>query len=304
MNYWNFECFRGSFFLLIVFMCLTIPSVEATATAKPKQAVHWDVPGVDEFLSRGETRSTTLTFTSRSNLNGIWLNVSPDLLDIVTVSPQRIDRLRKGKTYTIEVTYVAALEASFETISGTISLSMKRPKESGKDSKKHKHNKRKSKNSKIYFSELPLALTITAEPIPPDPGEAGKTSLVGIDSDEDGLRDDIQRYIVLTYPDSQRTRLGATQYAKDLQEAILASNSQSRSKDAFRATIRSSACLAYVRDDDARLKRQLEAIAFNTEDRLNSYLLYRRLLEGDVYSFPSPGEWKATCQFDVDAMES
>ena len=42
--------------------------------------------------------------------------------------------------------------------------------------------------------------------LPPDPGEAGKATLEGIDSDQDGIRDDIQRYIALTYPDSQKTR--------------------------------------------------------------------------------------------------
>jgi hypothetical protein len=42
--------------------------------------------------------------------------------------------------------------------------------------------------------------------LPPDPGEAGKATIEGIDSDQDGLRDDIQRYIALTYPDSEKTR--------------------------------------------------------------------------------------------------
>src|SRR5216683_231714 len=36
--------------------------------------------------------------------------------------------------------------------------------------------------------------------LPPDPGAAGKATLQGIDSDGDGVRDDIQRYIALTYP--------------------------------------------------------------------------------------------------------
>jgi len=34
--------------------------------------------------------------------------------------------------------------------------------------------------------------------LPPNPGEAGKATLQGIDSDNDGVRDDIQRYIALT----------------------------------------------------------------------------------------------------------
>lgn len=41
----------------------------------------------------------------------------------------------------------------------------------------------------------------TNDGLPPDPGKAGKQTLMGIDSDGDGLRDDVQRYIYLTYPD-------------------------------------------------------------------------------------------------------
>ena len=59
--------------------------------------------------------------------------------------------------------------------------------------------------------------------LPPDPGEAGKTTLEGIDSDGDGLRDDIQRYIALTYPDSQKTRAALRQAAIALQKIILES---------------------------------------------------------------------------------
>ena len=33
--------------------------------------------------------------------------------------------------------------------------------------------------------------------LPPDPGKAGKETLLGIDTDSDGVCDDIQRYIYL-----------------------------------------------------------------------------------------------------------
>ena len=44
--------------------------------------------------------------------------------------------------------------------------------------------------------------------LPPDPGAAGKATLEGIDADGDGLRDDLQRFIAISYPDSGRTRAG------------------------------------------------------------------------------------------------
>ena len=53
--------------------------------------------------------------------------------------------------------------------------------------------------------------------LPPDPGAAGKTTLQGVDSDGDGVRDDVQRYIALTYPNSEKTRATLTQYTKSIQ---------------------------------------------------------------------------------------
>ena len=42
--------------------------------------------------------------------------------------------------------------------------------------------------------------------LPPDPGEAGKATIDGIDADKDGVRDDVQRYIWENWPDSERAR--------------------------------------------------------------------------------------------------
>ena len=51
--------------------------------------------------------------------------------------------------------------------------------------------------------------------LPPDPGKAGKKTLLGIDTDGNGVRDDFQRYIYFTYPDDKKLRLGLTYYAKE-----------------------------------------------------------------------------------------
>src|SRR5215203_1264155 len=40
--------------------------------------------------------------------------------------------------------------------------------------------------------------------LPPDPGAAGLKTVEGIDADKDGVRDDVQRFIVINYGHSQR----------------------------------------------------------------------------------------------------
>ena len=53
---------------------------------------------------------------------------------------------------------------------------------------------------------LPVPATDVPVVLPPDPGEAGKATLAGIDSDKDGVRDDLQREIVYMYPQNDEVR--------------------------------------------------------------------------------------------------
>jgi hypothetical protein len=62
--------------------------------------------------------------------------------------------------------------------------------------------------------EARLAITTHPATIPPDPGTAGKATLEGIDSDNDGLRDDVQREIMFLAPQSEKLRMALGQYAK------------------------------------------------------------------------------------------
>ena len=61
--------------------------------------------------------------------------------------------------------------------------------------------------------------------LPPDPGAAGKATLAGIDAGGDGVRDDVQRWIALTYPNSQKTRAVLTQRVKVIYSITIAAQS-------------------------------------------------------------------------------
>ncbi len=50
--------------------------------------------------------------------------------------------------------------------------------------------------------------------LPPDPGEAGKATIDGIDADKDGVRDDVQRFIFEQWPESERARRVLYEVAK------------------------------------------------------------------------------------------
>lgn len=56
------------------------------------------------------------------------------------------------------------------------------------------------------FQTIRFAVTDVSLNLPPDPAEAGKLTLAGIDSDHDGVRDDLEREIVFMYPGNDQVR--------------------------------------------------------------------------------------------------
>lgn len=127
------------------------------------------------------------------------------------------------------------------------------------------------------------AISITANPqgatLPPDPGEAGKATLSGIDSDHDGVRDDVQRWIALTYPNSAKERAALTQGALAIQVWI-ASGGNSTQTDIQKLS-RAIDCIDYSfmassTDIDGGINaneayNSLEQLALNTPARIEAF---------------------------------
>jgi hypothetical protein len=140
--------------------------------------------------------------------------------------------------------------------------------------------------------------------LPPDPGEAGKATLEGIDSDQDGIRDDIQRYIALTYPDSQKTKAALRQAAIALQMIILESPDEESALRNTELEARASECIWYIHPDDgSKMDDLLMAEFLNTLERSRAYLLFNSKLGGHVFRGKDIDEYKTSCTFDPDIME-
>jgi hypothetical protein len=142
-------------------------------------------------------------------------------------------------------------------------------------------------------------------PLPPDPGEAGKATLAGIDSDNDGVRDDVQRWIALTYPNSAKTRAALTQGTINVQQALLYADDKEHSIQIATDNSRYVECLTYIFPDDAPdIGAALLAETLNTDSRSRAYLAYDRQLGGQVFHGRRMDEWKTSCSFDVDSLEN
>lgn len=125
---------------------------------------------------------------------------------------------------------------------------------------------------------LSTAVWITVDPLrlPPDPGEAGKQSVAGIDSDHDGLRDDFQRYLGYTYGlVSSPEHKAAEQYGRSMHNLISQQDQQVATSDDWGPVIAASRCLNALGSSfaDAEEKRFiLEAKMLNTRERQRSFV--------------------------------
>ena len=138
--------------------------------------------------------------------------------------------------------------------------------------------------------------------LPPDPGEAGKATLEGIDSDNDGVRDDVQRWIAISYPNSQKTREALRQQAIALQKFLVDSADPNLSFGNAISNNDAVTCLAYIRDDFYNISDELLAVFLNTAQRSRAYLQADAHLSGR--GFRSQSDRKKSCSFDPDVLSN
>jgi hypothetical protein len=124
--------------------------------------------------------------------------------------------------------------------------------------------------------------------LPPDPGPEGERTLEGIDSDKDGVRDDVQRFIALHYGESERAVRALTNIAKSNQLKVAIGDSISREEAIKLAPIMLNAGRCYARTVDDKYPRALERTAaqvLNNTERLVRAKKFEYLLAHNVYPF-------------------
>ena len=119
--------------------------------------------------------------------------------------------------------------------------------------------------------------------------EAG---LVGIDSDQNGIRDDIDHFIDTRYLEETQ-RKAARQLAKALQLSLLVNTSDIILVKKVNIKIsRGDSCVFNTFDFSSpatppgRVSAQIEAITTNTKERLIAYLRFNKALDGTSWSLP------------------
>ena len=125
--------------------------------------------------------------------------------------------------------------------------------------------------------------------LPPEPDETlNNSTLLGIDSNDNGVRDDVERKIILTY--QEPIKIEPLMAAVKIGQEILA-NPIGLAKEHSDKMDRVGNCWSYIRETAPDLIDELANIKFyennmyNTEERVRAYIDYNRALSGGVWKW-------------------
>lgn len=276
--------------MLLLMTTVFVLSIGNNAVARPD--INWDPNKISIEQKQGTQSIHSITVTSSKDLQDIIARVVPELQPWVSVSPASIGVIQKDNDFELTLTVNVPPDAKVGEYDGVIQL----------------RQATVGKNQRVIAKPLPITLIITEREdnviLPPDPGEAGKQTLLGIDSDSDGVRDDIQRYIYFAYPDEEKVRVALTQVALEYQGLLSQANDPDAAFNHATRMSRHGECLDYIQGEAAAdTLAALRAEILNTKERSLAYINYNNNLAGEIILGAPVQDWKNSCNFDVDAIE-
>ncbi|VAW48155.1 hypothetical protein MNBD_GAMMA04-1165, partial [hydrothermal vent metagenome] len=163
-------------------------------------------------------------------------------------------------------------------------------------------------HDQITITVFPI-LTINGVRLPPEPlPEENNATLVGIDSNDNGVRDDVERAIYTTYPTKIRQQVLMQTARADQQMLADPDGVENAVKWDRIMTNNTIACDSYLfrtfgLSFDLPSTRFLTDAIYNTKDRVERYLRYNHALGGGVYGAEEEEIVESACEFNVpDAM--
>lgn len=277
---------RASNLFGTLILCLAFFSTPSLAIPM----IEWNPGKLNIEQMQGAQSIHVVTVKLSDDIQGVVARVVPALQPWVTVSPTSLGDLQKGQVINLTIAVNSAPDATIGTFEGVIEL---RQAVAGKP-------------QNTIAKPLPITLTITqfvSDGLPPDPGSAGKQTLLGIDSDGDGVRDDIQRYIHFTYPNEEKLKLALMEVAKQYQKLLLEADDPDAVFNNATKMARHTECLFFIKDRSSfDIHGALRAEILNTKERSLAYITYNKNLAGESTLRRSRADWKRSCTFDVDAV--
>ncbi|MEA3433283.1 MAG: hypothetical protein U9R13_01750, partial [Campylobacterota bacterium] len=161
---------------------------------------------------------------------------------------------------------------------------------------------------------LNIIWTVNGHVLPPEPDPTvNNSTLLGIDSNDNGVRDDVERWIYETYKDKHPIHIDIAMQAGRAWQKVL--NDPSKAKEIHDYVSAPGDCQFYYMNDAKYFNEPLlvkeriitgyfiNKIIFNTGGRERAFLKYDKLLSGDSYTLPKSEERKALCDFNTSKYE-
>lgn len=168
-------------------------------------------------------------------------------------------------------------------------------------------------------AELKIAVeeieSINGYILPPEPDETlNNSTLLGIDSNDNGVRDDVERWVIKKYATSDypKTKTAiAMQWGRATQQVIQNPESAYEDKKYWLINMAMD-CQRYAynkklkkvgnyRIDNKIFDDEFVDKAFNTKERIKAYYLFNANLAGHVYG--SSKAHPSKCDFDIDGIQ-
>ncbi|MFP5492487.1 MAG: hypothetical protein ACLGG0_13365 [Bacteriovoracia bacterium] len=136
---------------------------------------------------------------------------------------------------------------------------------------------------KAHFEVKTQQIIVDGDPQPPHPGEAGKETLLGIDSDNDGVRDDIEIWINERFAEQPSLLKGLKQNARALSDRMKNASNPPASILTTHKILRASACLKWIAglDKGIEIRKELEFEFLNTKERIQAHMQAMKNFHGE-----------------------
>jgi hypothetical protein len=234
-----------------------------------------------------------------------------DAASIVFVTqPTFSQTIKKGESVSVNFSIQSPPDTTVRVMRGNLVLLESKPNGTMKDA---------------FSAALPLEITLSPFSLPPEPDEAeNEATVAGIDiggnSDgtPNGVRDDIDRYIGFSYPDSEKRRMALMEDAKAgqkfMMDYVADPSNELRAQENARLSSKTRHCRWYtfgalvssVQGDEAEQfviqdTKTLLKLITNTKERYDAFFGAEKYLGG--MGFPGNfSEYKSECTFDPDSL--
>lgn len=165
-------------------------------------------------------------------------------------------------------------------------------------SHKEHHFKTKFKDHAMFVIDSSLQVPM------PDPIKNDAT-VAGIDSDNDGIRDDIQRWINEEFNSQPKVKAAMRQVAIARQLDLLSVDDKQKSIEAGRKMLDADHCIYFINglDEGFKLSQIIKSKLLNTKSRLYAEVKANANFSGQTYESPNTIEGdKQLCTFDPDSL--